>query len=145
MILGSRTECAIDAELQLTPNFGKSADSTSDIQPIELCRQLRPPQKIPGDEPAPTIHVGLAELAGSPCALALIWHDDFSVLPENEVRALFAQLEGTRWLATSLLYGTGMRLLEGLRLRIDRRRRRYFLRNPSSSTSLPQRTTSSCT
>jgi len=40
------------------------------------------------------------------------------VLTENEVRALLAQLDGTRWLASSLLYATGMRLLEGLRLRV---------------------------
>jgi integron integrase len=40
------------------------------------------------------------------------------VLTENEVRALLAQLDGTRWLAASLLYATGMRLLEGLRLRV---------------------------
>ena len=40
------------------------------------------------------------------------------VLTENEVRALLAQLEGTRWLIVSLLYSSGMRLLEGLRLRV---------------------------
>ena len=40
------------------------------------------------------------------------------VLTENEVRALLARLEGTRWLMVSLLYGTGMRLLECLRLRV---------------------------
>ena len=40
------------------------------------------------------------------------------VLTEGEVRALLGQLDGTRWLATSLLYATGMRLLEGLRLRV---------------------------
>lgn len=40
------------------------------------------------------------------------------VLTENETRALRAQLDGTRWLAASLLYATGMRLLEGLRLRV---------------------------
>lgn len=34
------------------------------------------------------------------------------VLTENEVRALLARLEGTRWLMVSLLYGTGMRLLD---------------------------------
>jgi integron integrase len=34
------------------------------------------------------------------------------------VRALLAQLGGTRWLAVSLLYSSGMRLLEGLRLRV---------------------------
>lgn len=32
------------------------------------------------------------------------------VLTEGEVRALLGQLDGTRWLATSLLYATGMRL-----------------------------------
>ena len=40
------------------------------------------------------------------------------VLTENEVRALLAQLEGTRWLIVSLLYSSGLRLLEGLRLRV---------------------------
>ena len=40
------------------------------------------------------------------------------VLTENEVRALLARLEGTRWLIVSMLYGTGRRLLEGLRLRV---------------------------
>ena len=40
------------------------------------------------------------------------------VLTENEVRALLARLDGTKWLVASLLYGTGMRLLEGLRLRV---------------------------
>ena len=32
------------------------------------------------------------------------------VLTESEVTALLARLEGTRWLAASLLYATGMRL-----------------------------------
>ena len=40
------------------------------------------------------------------------------VLTENEVRALLAHLEGTRWLIVSLLYSSGTRLLEGLRLRV---------------------------
>jgi integron integrase len=40
------------------------------------------------------------------------------VLTADEVEALLAQLDGTRWLAASLLYATGMRLLEGLRLRV---------------------------
>ena len=40
------------------------------------------------------------------------------VLTENEVRALLAHLEGTRWLVVSLLYSSGARLLEGLRLRV---------------------------
>ncbi|MCU7812937.1 MAG: integron integrase, partial [Candidatus Thiodiazotropha sp. (ex Notomyrtea botanica)] len=41
------------------------------------------------------------------------------VLSRNETTALLAQLEGTHYLVTSLLYGTGMRLLEGLRLRVQ--------------------------
>ena len=40
------------------------------------------------------------------------------VLTGREVRELIANLNGTMWLAVSLLYGTGMRLLEGLRLRV---------------------------
>lgn len=40
------------------------------------------------------------------------------VLSENEVRALLARLDGKRWLVATLLYATGMRLLEGLRLRV---------------------------
>jgi integron integrase len=40
------------------------------------------------------------------------------VLTEREVRALLLELQGTHWLVASLLYGTGMRLLEGLRLRV---------------------------
>jgi len=40
------------------------------------------------------------------------------VLTENEVRALLAQIEGTRWLVVSLLYSSGTRLLEGLRLHV---------------------------
>jgi integrase len=34
------------------------------------------------------------------------------------LRGLLLQLDGTMWLVASLLYGTGMRILEGLRLRI---------------------------
>lgn len=40
------------------------------------------------------------------------------VLTPREVRALLHELNGTMWLIVSLLYGTGMRLLEGLRLRV---------------------------
>ena len=41
-----------------------------------------------------------------------------AVLSRGEVRALLAQLEGTTWLVTSLLYGSGLRLMEGLRIRV---------------------------
>lgn len=40
------------------------------------------------------------------------------VLTPTETRALLHELSGTMWLVASLLYGTGMRLLEGLRLRV---------------------------
>lgn len=40
------------------------------------------------------------------------------VLTPSEVRALLLELNGTMHLVASLLYGTGMRLLEGLRLRV---------------------------
>jgi integron integrase len=35
-----------------------------------------------------------------------------------EVRALLAQLQGTPWLVASLLYGSGLRLMEAMRLRV---------------------------
>ncbi len=40
------------------------------------------------------------------------------VLTNSEVRGLLQGVSGTMWIVTSLLYGTGMRLLEGLRLRV---------------------------
>ena len=40
------------------------------------------------------------------------------VLTPSEARALLHQLSGTMGLVCSLLYGTGMRVLEGLRLRV---------------------------
>jgi integrase len=40
------------------------------------------------------------------------------VLTEAETKALLAQLEGTKWLMASLLYGAGLRLMECLRLRV---------------------------
>lgn len=40
------------------------------------------------------------------------------VLTPSEVRVLLDQLEGTMALVARLLYGTGMRLMEGLRLRV---------------------------
>jgi len=40
------------------------------------------------------------------------------VLTTREVRDLLMQLNGPMWLIASLLYGTGMRLLEALRLRV---------------------------
>jgi integron integrase len=40
------------------------------------------------------------------------------VLTVAEVRSVLAQLDGTAWLYANLLYGSGLRLMEGLRLRI---------------------------
>jgi site-specific recombinase XerD len=41
------------------------------------------------------------------------------VLTSSEVRALLNQMSGTTGLIASLLYGNGMRVLEGLRLRVQ--------------------------
>ena len=40
------------------------------------------------------------------------------VFTRDEVKYLLAQFEGTKWLIFSLLYGTGMRIMECLRLRV---------------------------
>ena len=40
------------------------------------------------------------------------------VLSRAEVRSLLAALEGTPWLVANLLYGSGLRLIEALRLRV---------------------------
>jgi integrase len=40
-----------------------------------------------------------------------------TVLTIGEVRHLLAQLDGSKWLLVSLLYGAGLRLREGLKLR----------------------------
>ncbi len=41
-----------------------------------------------------------------------------TVLDNDEVRALLGQLRGVHWLAASLLYGSGLRLMEVLRMRV---------------------------
>jgi integron integrase len=41
-----------------------------------------------------------------------------TVFSRAEARAVLAQLDGTAWLAASLMYGSGLRLMECLRLRI---------------------------
>jgi len=40
------------------------------------------------------------------------------VLTKEEVRTILERLPGTTWLVAALLYGTGIRLLEGLQLRV---------------------------
>ncbi len=41
------------------------------------------------------------------------------VLTQAEVQKILTRLKGTQWLIASLLYGTGMRILEALRLRVQ--------------------------
>ncbi len=41
------------------------------------------------------------------------------VLTKNEVKSLFAHLNGKMWLMMSLLYGAGLRLMECVRLRVQ--------------------------
>ena len=67
------------------------------------------------------------------------------VLTPREVSALLAELNGTMWLVASLLYGTGMSLLESLRLRvkdIEFERREIIVRegkgNKDRVTMLPE-------
>jgi len=60
--------------------------------------------------------------------LKLAWMDDVvrhkrpqrvpTVLSQQEVRTMLAQMEGRTALLARLLYGTGMRLMEGVRLRV---------------------------
>ena len=40
------------------------------------------------------------------------------VMTRDEVRALLARLDGRMWLLAALLYGSGMRLMEGIHLRV---------------------------
>ena len=55
-----------------------------------------------------------------------------TVLSRSEVARLLEQLQGTKWLMASLLYGTGMRLMECIRLRtqdIDFEYQQIIVRN----------------
>jgi len=54
------------------------------------------------------------------------------VLNRDEVQAILSRLSGTHWLIASMLYGSGMRILECLRLRvkdIDFKRREILIRD----------------
>ena len=54
------------------------------------------------------------------------------VLTREEVQAILSRLTGTHWLVGSLLYGTGMRIMECLRLRVqdvDMARREILIRD----------------
>ena len=41
-----------------------------------------------------------------------------TVLTQNEIRAILSQLSGIQWLLVSLLYGSGLRVMESVRLRV---------------------------
>lgn len=54
------------------------------------------------------------------------------VLNREEIQAILSRLNGTNWLIASLLYGTGMRIMECLRLRvqdIDMKRKEILIRD----------------
>jgi integrase len=54
------------------------------------------------------------------------------VLNREEIQAILSRLGGTNWLIASLLYGTGMRIMECLRLRvqdIDMKRKEILIRD----------------
>ncbi len=54
------------------------------------------------------------------------------VLTEDEVRSVLGSLDGVAWLAAALLYGSGLRLMECMRLRIqdiDFKRREILVRD----------------
>lgn len=54
------------------------------------------------------------------------------VLNREEIQAILSRLQGTNWLVASILYGTGMRILEALRLRVqdvDFKRREILIRD----------------
>jgi integron integrase len=58
------------------------------------------------------------------------------VLTRDEIQAILSRLTGTQWLITSLLYGTGMRIMECLRLRVqdvDIKRSEILIRNGKGS------------
>lgn len=68
------------------------------------------------------------------------------VLSRAEVEALLAQLQGVSWIVANLLYGSGLRLLEALRLRVkdvDFARREILVRDGKGQkdrvTMLPMR------
>jgi integron integrase len=68
------------------------------------------------------------------------------VFTREEAQAVLAQLTGTHWLVVSLLYGSGLRLLECLRLRVkdlDFKRNQIIVREGKGDkdrvTMLPQR------
>ncbi len=60
--------------------------------------------------------------------VALPWLDNFEqaktpkrlpvVLTKSEVQAVLGRLSGTHWLIASIFYGTAMRILETLHLRV---------------------------
>ncbi|NKI35682.1 tyrosine-type recombinase/integrase [Wenzhouxiangella sp. XN79A] len=59
-----------------------------------------------------------------------------NILSREEARQLLARLAGSEWLAAALVYGTGIRLLECMRLRVrdvDPDARRLIVRDPADT------------
>ena len=76
----------------------------------------------------PTTYSGYPFLYKQVLGIDLLWLDGITrakpskrlptVLTQAETRALLAEVDGLPGLVIKLLYGTGMRLMEGLRLRV---------------------------
>lgn len=58
------------------------------------------------------------ELPWLECVIRAKRSQRLPVVSREEVASVLAQLDGTLWLVSSLLYGSGMRLMEVLRLRV---------------------------
>jgi len=57
------------------------------------------------------------------------------VLNRDEIQAILSRPTGTHWLIVSLMYGTGMRIMECLRMRVqdvDVKRREILIREASA-------------
>lgn len=75
------------------------------------------------NQPLPALHALVTAKATQPLPV---------VLTPQEMQALLGRLTGTPWLIASLLYGSGLRVMECLRLRvndIDLRKRQLLVRN----------------
>ena len=133
------------------------------IRRFILHHQKRHPRELGGDEVreflshlATHLHVSPATQAQALAALLFLykrvlnvdlpWIDNVvrahrpkrlpTVLTQSEVQQVIAHLDGVHWLIGALLYGSGLRLLEGLRLRVkdvNLDHRRITVRNGKGS------------
>ena len=77
-------------------------------------------KRHPGEMAATEVTAFLTHLARDRSVSASTQNQALSplLLTIDEVRALLARLEGTKWMMASLLYGAGLRLRECLKLRV---------------------------